>query len=63
MIIRLIRRHRAQRNLEIAKARVASLSQQIDHRRKSKQAWRPLLGSLADARRDMLRAEIELRGQ
>ena len=63
MIIRLIRRHRARRDLEDAKNRVAKLSQQIDHRRKSKQAWRPLLGSLADARRDMLRAEIELRGQ
>lgn len=62
MIIRFIRRHRAARNLEVAKVRVATLSHQIDHRRKSKQPWRPLLGSLADARRDMLRAEIELRG-
>lgn len=63
MIIRLIRRHRAQRHLEVAKARVAVLSRLIDHRRKTRKAWRPLLGSLADARRDMLRAEIELRGQ
>lgn len=63
MIIRFIRRMRAARKLEAAKARVSTISRQIDANRKAHRAFRPLLGSLADARRDMLRAEIEMRGR
>ena len=67
MIIRTISRfaarRRAARELEAAKARVATISRQIEQSRKAHKAWRPMLGSLADARRDMLRAEVELRGR
>lgn len=60
MILRIIRRMRAARKLEAAKVRVSALSRQIDANRKAHRAFRPLLGSLKDARQDMLRAEIEM---
>lgn len=62
MILRFIRRQRALRDLENAKVRVATLSRLIDHNRKAHKAFRPLMGSLYEARKDMLRAEIRLRG-
>lgn len=63
MIFRFIRGIRARRKLTEAKSRVAAISRQIDANRKARKAFRPLLGSLADARRDMLRAEIEMGGR
>lgn len=62
MIIRFFRRQRAARKLVEAKSRVSTLTRQIDANRKSHKPSRPLLGSLQDARRAMLEAEIELRG-
>lgn len=62
MILRFIRRHRAARELEAAKARVATISRQINENRKKHKAWVFLLGQLMQAKNDMLRAENALRG-
>lgn len=62
-LLSLFTRRRAARKLAEAKQRVAALSRQIEQNRKSRKAWRPMLGQLTDARRDMLRAEVELRGR
>lgn len=62
MILRFIRRHRAARELQAAKARVATISRQINENRKKHKAWVPLLGQLMQAKNDMLRAENMLRG-
>lgn len=62
MIIRFIRRMRATRELQAAKARVATISRQINENRKKHKAWVPLLGQLMQAKNDMLRAENALRG-
>lgn len=62
MILRFIRRHRAARDLEVAKARVAAISHCIEINRKKHKAFRPLLGQLMQAKNDMLRAENALRG-
>lgn len=58
-----LRRFRARRRLKQAQVKYISVLAQIHENRRKHKAWRPLMGILAEARTEMLRAEIAMGGR